>query len=39
MHINRRDFLKSSIAASPAAPVVMPLYKQAEAAVQTSEKD
>ena len=39
MHINRRDFLKSSIAASTAATVGMPLSKQAEAAVQTSEKD
>lgn len=39
MSINRRDFLKSSIAASTAATVGMPLSKQAEAAIKAGEKD
>ncbi|HNO43567.1 MAG TPA: molybdopterin-dependent oxidoreductase, partial [Ottowia sp.] len=39
MSINRREFLKSSIAASTAATVGMPLSKQAEAAVKEGEKD
>jgi nitrate reductase NapA len=39
MTISRRDFLKSSIAASTAATVGMPLSKQAEAAVLAGEKD
>jgi nitrate reductase NapA len=39
MNINRREFLKSSIAASTAATVGMPLSDQAEAAVKAGEKD
>jgi nitrate reductase NapA len=39
MKLSRRDFLKTSIAASTAATVGMPLSKQAEAAVKASEKD
>jgi nitrate reductase NapA len=39
MNINRREFLKSSIAASTAATVGMPLSEQAEAAVKAGEKD
>ena len=39
MTLSRRDFLKSSIAASTAATVGMPLSKQAEAAVLAGEKD
>ncbi|HRH79959.1 MAG TPA: nitrate reductase catalytic subunit NapA [Thiobacillaceae bacterium] len=38
MGLTRRDFLKTSIAASTAATVGMPLSKQAEAAVKASEK-
>ncbi|MCP5276848.1 MAG: nitrate reductase catalytic subunit NapA [Thiobacillus sp.] len=37
MGLSRRDFLKTSIAASTAATVGMPLSKQAEAAVKQSE--
>ena len=39
MRLSRRDFLKTSIAASTAATVGMPLSKQAEAAVLAGEKD
>jgi nitrate reductase NapA len=39
MTLTRRDFLKTSIAASTAATVGMPLSKQAEAAVLAGEKD
>jgi len=39
MGLSRRDFLKTSIAASTAASVGMPVAKQAEAAVATMEKD
>ena len=39
MTLSRRDFLKTSIAASTAATVGMPLSKQAEAAVLAGEKD
>ena len=37
MGLSRRDFLKTSIAASTAATVGMPLSKQAEAAVKAGE--
>ena len=39
MGISRRDFLKTSVAAGTAATVGMPLAKEAEAAVMTTEKD
>lgn len=39
MGLSRRDFLKTSIAASTAASVGMPVAKQAEAAVAAMEKD
>jgi nitrate reductase NapA len=39
MTLSRRDFLKTSIAASTAATVGMPLSEQARAAVQAGEKD
>jgi nitrate reductase NapA len=39
MHINRRDFLKSSIAASTAVTVGMPLSQEALAASLAGEKD
>ena len=38
MGLTRRDFLKTSIAASTAATVGMPLAKEAEAAVSAAEK-
>ncbi len=38
MGLSRRDFLKTSIAASTAATVGMPLSKQAEAAIKEAEK-
>ena len=38
MGLNRREFLKTSIAASTAATVGMPLAKEAEAAIKASEK-
>ena len=39
MTLTRRNFLKTSIAASTAATVGMPLSKQAEAAIKAGEKD
>ncbi|MBU1664998.1 MAG: nitrate reductase catalytic subunit NapA [Gammaproteobacteria bacterium] len=39
MGINRREFLKTSIAAGTAATVGMPLSEQAEAAIKAGEKD
>lgn len=39
MRLTRRDFLKSSVAASAAATVGMPLSESAEAALKTGEKD
>ncbi len=38
MGLSRRDFLKTSIAASTAASVGMPMAKQAEAAVAAMEQ-
>jgi nitrate reductase NapA len=39
MNLTRRDFLKSSIAASTAATVGLPLSQQAAAQVRATEKD
>ena len=39
MHLSRREFIKSSVAASTAATVGLPISKLAEAATAEVEKD